>query len=143
MAATTMKTRAEDAADANVKKKTIYQVVASAIVLEEGFNVRHYNDPEVEANIEGFAVSYESQLLPPANQVHVPAILGWTRPDGTICPIEGHCRTLGAQRAMARNPGLVVMVNVEDTALRRNRLALLKRLADRLGSVAAIEHLSA
>ena len=36
-----------------------------------------------------------------------------------------------------------VMVNVEDTALRRNRLALLKRLADRLGSVAAIEHLSA
>jgi glycyl-tRNA synthetase beta chain len=36
-----------------------------------------------------------------------------------------------------------VMVNVEDKALRRNRLALLKRLADRLGSVAAIEHLSA
>ncbi|MCR6664001.1 MAG: glycine--tRNA ligase subunit beta [Luteimonas sp.] len=36
-----------------------------------------------------------------------------------------------------------VMVNVDDDALRRNRLALLKRLADRLGSVAAIEHLSA
>jgi len=36
-----------------------------------------------------------------------------------------------------------VMVNVEDADLRRNRLALLKRLADRLGSVAAIEHLSA
>ncbi|MCW5580728.1 MAG: glycine--tRNA ligase subunit beta [Luteimonas sp.] len=36
-----------------------------------------------------------------------------------------------------------VMVNVEDDALRRNRLALLRRLADRLGSVAAIEHLSA
>ena len=36
-----------------------------------------------------------------------------------------------------------VMVNVDDPALRRNRLALLKRLADRLGSVAAIEHLSA
>ncbi|GAA5001695.1 glycine--tRNA ligase subunit beta [Pseudoluteimonas lycopersici] len=36
-----------------------------------------------------------------------------------------------------------VMVNVDDEALRRNRLALLKRLADRLGSVAAIEHLSA
>ncbi len=35
-----------------------------------------------------------------------------------------------------------VMVNVEDEALRRNRLALLRRLADRLGSVAAIEHLS-
>ena len=35
-----------------------------------------------------------------------------------------------------------VMVNVEDDALRRNRLALLRRLADRLGSVAAIEHLS-
>ncbi|WP_262072070.1 glycine--tRNA ligase subunit beta [Stenotrophomonas sp. Marseille-Q5258] len=35
-----------------------------------------------------------------------------------------------------------VMVNVEDPALRANRLALLKRLGDRLGSVAAIEHLS-
>jgi glycyl-tRNA synthetase beta chain len=35
-----------------------------------------------------------------------------------------------------------VMVNVEDAAVRTNRLALLQRLADRLGSVAAIEHLS-
>ncbi|WP_133479820.1 glycine--tRNA ligase subunit beta [Cognatilysobacter segetis] len=35
-----------------------------------------------------------------------------------------------------------VMVNVDDAAVRRNRLALLQRLADRLGSVAAIEHLS-
>ena len=35
-----------------------------------------------------------------------------------------------------------VMVNVEDAAVRNNRLALLQRLADRLGSVAAIEHLS-
>ncbi|HZH42524.1 MAG TPA: glycine--tRNA ligase subunit beta [Lysobacter sp.] len=35
-----------------------------------------------------------------------------------------------------------VMVNVEDAAIRANRLALLKRLGDRLGSVAAIEHLS-
>jgi glycyl-tRNA synthetase beta chain len=35
-----------------------------------------------------------------------------------------------------------VMVNVDDAAIRNNRLALLQRLADRLGSVAAIEHLS-
>ena len=35
-----------------------------------------------------------------------------------------------------------VMVNVDDPALRNNRLALLKRLSERLGSVAAIEHLS-
>ncbi len=35
-----------------------------------------------------------------------------------------------------------VMVNAEDQAVRGNRLALLQRLADRLGSVAAIEHLS-
>lgn len=35
-----------------------------------------------------------------------------------------------------------VMVNVDDDATRGNRLALLKRLAERLGSVAAIEHLS-
>jgi glycyl-tRNA synthetase beta chain len=36
-----------------------------------------------------------------------------------------------------------VMVNVDDAPLRDNRLALLKRLSDRLGCVAAIEHLSA
>ncbi len=36
-----------------------------------------------------------------------------------------------------------VMVNVDDPALRDNRLALLRRVADRLGRVAAIEHLSA
>ncbi|BDU14942.1 glycine--tRNA ligase subunit beta [Lysobacter auxotrophicus] len=35
-----------------------------------------------------------------------------------------------------------VMVNVDDAAVRNNRLALLDRLSDRLGSVAAIEHLS-
>lgn len=35
-----------------------------------------------------------------------------------------------------------VMVNADDAAIRNNRLALLKRLSDRLGSVAAIEHLS-
>jgi len=36
-----------------------------------------------------------------------------------------------------------VLVNAEDPALRGNRLALLKRLGERLGSVAAIGHLSA
>ena len=36
-----------------------------------------------------------------------------------------------------------VMVNVDDMAVRNNRLALLHRLSERLGSVAAIEHLSA
>ncbi len=36
-----------------------------------------------------------------------------------------------------------VMVNADDPAVRANRLALLQRLASRLGSVAAIEHLSA
>ena len=35
-----------------------------------------------------------------------------------------------------------VMVNADDPAVRNNRLALLKRLSDRLGSVAAIEQLS-
>ncbi len=37
---------------------------------------------------------------------------------------------------------LKVFVNADDAAVRANRLALLQRLADRLGSVAAIEHLS-
>jgi glycyl-tRNA synthetase beta chain len=36
-----------------------------------------------------------------------------------------------------------VLVNADDPAVRGNRLALLQRLADRLGGVAAIEYLSA
>ncbi|HVK50249.1 MAG TPA: glycine--tRNA ligase subunit beta [Pseudoxanthomonas sp.] len=36
-----------------------------------------------------------------------------------------------------------VMVNADDPAIRANRLALLKRLADRFRAVAAVEHLSA
>ena len=39
-------------------------------------------------------------------------------------------------------PNFTVMVNAEDLAVRANRLALLQRLVDRLGSAAAIEHLS-
>jgi len=35
-----------------------------------------------------------------------------------------------------------VLVNAEDLALRRNRLALLQALSTQLGQVAAIEHLS-
>jgi glycyl-tRNA synthetase beta chain len=35
-----------------------------------------------------------------------------------------------------------VMVHVDDAAVRNHRLALLKRLADRFGNVAAIERLS-
>ena len=34
------------------------------------------------------------------------------------------------------------MVNVDDAAVRNNRLALLNRLSERLVAVAAIEHLS-
>lgn len=107
MATISMKTRAEDTADVDVKKKTIFQVAPRAFVLEEGFNLRNYNDPEVEANIEGFAVSFETGK-------YVPPVLGWVRPDGSIGPIEGHCRALGAQRAVARNPDLQLMVAVEE-----------------------------
>ena len=35
------------------------------------------------------------------------------------------------------------LIRAEDPAIRANRLALLKRLADRFGAVAAIGHLSA
>ena len=49
---------------------------------------------------------------------------------------------LAASPVHARGVIDKVMVNADDAALRGNRLALLRTLGDRLGSVAAIEHLS-
>ena len=51
-------------------------------------------------------------------------------------------RALAALRAPVDAFFDKVMVNADDAALRGNRLALLRTLGDRLGSVAAIEHLS-
>ncbi|MFT4270971.1 MAG: glycine--tRNA ligase subunit beta, partial [Pantoea sp.] len=50
---------------------------------------------------------------------------------------------LARLRAQVDNFFDSVMVNADDPAVRGNRLALLKKLADRFGAVAAIEHLSA
>jgi glycyl-tRNA synthetase beta chain len=54
----------------------------------------------------------------------------------------GVLRRLAALRAPVDAFFDGVMVMAEDPALRRNRLALLKRLADRFAAVAAVEHLS-
>ena len=50
------------------------------------------------------------------------------------------CRARDGERQVL---GLMLTAKPTIKPLRRNRRALLKRLADRLGSVAAIEHLSA
>jgi glycyl-tRNA synthetase beta chain len=54
----------------------------------------------------------------------------------------GVLRRLAALRAPVDAFFDGVMVMADDAALRRNRLALLKRLADRFAAVAAVEHLS-
>jgi len=54
----------------------------------------------------------------------------------------GVLRRLAAMRASVDGFFDQVMVMAEERALRRNRLALLKRLADRFAAVAAVEHLS-
>jgi hypothetical protein len=78
-----------------IKKRTTFQVDPRRLEEEEGFNLRDYNDPKVIAHIEGFAVSYlEGRYVPP--------LLVRVRDDGSVVPVEGHCRRRGALLAIER-----------------------------------------
>ena len=72
----------------------------------------------------------------------VDAALADTTPLLAARDYVGVLRRLAALRAPVDAFFDGVMVMAEDPALRRNRLALLKRLADRFSAVAAVEHLS-
>ena len=86
-----------------------------------------------------------AQLREPAEQALAAAVaeaIAATDPLLAERDYVGVLRRLAALRAPVDAFFDHVMVMAEDAALRRNRLALLKRLADRFSAVAAVEHLS-
>jgi ParB family transcriptional regulator, chromosome partitioning protein len=95
MAGTSLKAQAEDKSNDQVKKKTVFGVDPRALKETPGFNIRDYEDPDVVANIENFANAF-------AKKQTVPAIFVRVFADGTVSPIEGHCRRLGALLAIQR-----------------------------------------
>lgn len=98
MAGKSLKAQAESKVD-GIKKKTTFQVDPRVLQEAEGFNLRDYDDPEVIAHIEGFADSY-------LNGRYVPPLLVRVRDDGSIVPVEGHCRRRGALLAIKRGAPL-------------------------------------
>lgn len=84
-------------------------------------------------------------LREPAESVLAEAVTAAIDDTGTALAHKDYVAVLG--RLARLRPQVdaffdAVMVNADDLALRGNRLALLRTLGDRLGSVAAIEHLS-
>lgn len=93
-----LKAQAENHVE-GIKKKTSFQVDPRILQEEEGFNLRDYNDPDVIAHIEGFAQSY-------LDGKYVPPLVVRVRDDGSIVPVEGHCRRRGALLAIKRGAPL-------------------------------------
>lgn len=82
-----------------VKKTDLFRVDPRLLGEEEDFNLRDYSDPEVIAQIEGFAASY-------SNGRYVPPLVTRITSDGVIVPVEGHCRRRGALLAIERGADL-------------------------------------
>jgi ParB family transcriptional regulator, chromosome partitioning protein len=82
------------AADGLVKKTDLFKASPQDMVEDPNFNLRDYNDPEVQAQIEMFAKMYEKgEYVPPL----ICRVM-----DGKVTPVEGHCRRRGALLAIAR-----------------------------------------
>ncbi len=85
-------------------KLYLYQIDPLRIEEEEGFNLRHYDDPKVAAHIEAFCESY-------LQGHYVPPMVVRALEDGRIVVIEGHCRRRGLRMAIARG-GRIPLVSV-------------------------------
>ena len=102
-------------------------------------NILRKSEDQIPAEVD------ESKLVDAAElELHaaVAAALADTAPLLGVRDYVGVLRRLAALRAPVDAFFDGVMVMADDAALRRNRLALLKRLADRFAAVAAVEHLS-
>lgn len=102
-------------------------------------NILRKADGEIPGSID------PSLLREPAESELAEAVTAAIDDTGTALAHKDYVAVLG--RLARLRPQVdaffdAVMVNAEDPALRGNRLALLRTLGDRLGSVAAIEHLS-
>ncbi len=107
-----------------VKKTDLFKVEPRLLKEEPGFNLRDYDDPDVQAHIEGFATSYlEGRYVPP--------IL--VRTDGDdILTIEGHCRRLGALQAIERGAKGLMIAATEFKGSDAERVSVMLRSADGL-----------
>lgn len=119
-----LKSMAADTTLDGVKKTDLFKVDPRLLKEEPGFNLRDYDDPDVQVHIDGFATSYlEGRYVPP--------ILVRTAGDD-ILTIEGHCRRLGAQRAIERGAKGLMIAATEFKGGDAERVTVMLRSADGL-----------
>ncbi len=119
-----LKSMAADTTLEGVKKTDLFKVDPRLLKEEPGFNLRDYDDSDVQAHIEGFATSYlEGRYVPP--------ILVRTD-DGEILTIEGHCRRLGALLAIKRGAKGLMIPATEFRGSDAERVTVMLRSADGL-----------
>lgn len=117
--ATNLKDMAADKANEGVKKTDLYKIDPRQITEESGFNIRDYDNPDVEAHIESIT---EAML----NGAFIPPITVRTDGTGAIYLIDGHCRHKAALRAIERGAeGLMLTaVNFRGSDVERIELML-------------------
>lgn len=119
-----LKTMAADTTLEGVKKTDLFKVDPRLLKEEPGFNLRDYDDPDVQAHIEGFASAYLEGR-------YVPAVL--VRTDGNdILTVEGHCRRRGALLAMERGAKGLMISATEFKGSDAERVTVMLRSADGL-----------
>jgi len=119
-----LKRMAANGAMEGVKKTDLFKVDPRLLKEEAGFNLREYDDEDVQAHIEGFAISYlEGRYVPP--------ILVRTEGD-QILIIEGHCRRRGAIRAIERGANGLLLAATEFRGSDAECVTVMMRSADGL-----------
>jgi ParB family chromosome partitioning protein len=123
--AKSLKALAADAENPHVKKTDIFRVDPRVMSEEEGFNLRDYDDPEVQAHIRSFADSYKAGSF-------VPPLVVRVMDDGRIVPVEGHCRRRGALLAIAEGTDIPFLDCVNFRGNDVDRIELMLRSAEGL-----------
>ena len=98
--------------DAGVRRVDAYRVHPTILQIEEDFNVRIADDPELRAHIDAFKLSIVTYLTneDPGNRVSkgglldvFPALVVRVTTDGDILVVEGHSRTVAMRELIAED----------------------------------------
>ncbi len=96
--------------DAGVRRVDGYRVHPTVLQIEEDFNVRVMDDPELRTHIDAIKLSITAYLTAedPSNRVSkgglldvFPAIVVRVTSDGDIYVVDGHCRTTAIRELIA------------------------------------------
>ena len=110
---------------AGVKKTDLYKIDPRLIVEEQGFNIRQYDTPEVEAHIESIC---EAML----KGTYIPPVLVRTDGTGKVILIDGHCRWKAALRAIERGANELMLTAVNFRGSDVERIETMLRSGDGL-----------